>query len=1115
MTRITHKPLFWILFCLGALASGYLVINYFSSAFPIVNLEIKMNRGQALHSAAKLAQQFNVGPSDYAQAASFESDQAVQTFVELEAGGKAAFSQMIKDPYYTPYTWRVRHFKEFEKNETLFIFKPDGTAYGFIETLSDNTQGATLTSEQAQAIAQQAAQNWHITLADYILVEASKETRASGRIDHTYTYERPNIRIGNGYYRLKLVVSGDKLTEVSHSIKIPEEFSLKYKEMRSANNGIAFAATIAMILLYFLGGCVIGLFFLLRRRFVIWRPAIIWGVLIAALHVLTTINQLPMAWMNYNTTLATHVFLMQQLIGMIIQFIFMSIFYSLTFAAAEGLTRAAFADHPRLWQLWSRSSAGSIEILGRTLGGYFMVAFYFAFIVLFYLVTTTFFGWWTPSDALSDPNILATYFPWLSSIVYSLGAGFWEECLFRAIPIAGAALIGKRLGRERLWIIIGFIVQALIFGAAHANYPAQPAYARLIELIYFSVVNGLVYMWFGLLPAIIAHFTYDVVWFSLPLFVSTAPGAWFNQVMVILLTLIPLGIVLFRRLQNSTWHALSADNYNGTWAPEPQTTVHTEPPLTTPRPMRISNRTQYGLLTCGVLGLILWLTTTHFKQDAKPLTISRDQAQTIATDHLKKMNVPLEHPWQAISTVQANYTCPMDTQLQHEFVWQYDHQAYRALLGTYLTQPRWIVRTVRFAGSTQERAEEYTIVVTQPDSIYRLLHKLPEEMPGASLEEEQARVIAHRRVQQQFAIDPTTLKEISAVALKHPNRKDWTFTFFNPADFAHNDGQARLVVQLGGDKVIDTYRYIHVPESWERTSRNNKNLYYIFMIFCMLILAALLCFALFTALRNWQPESFNIALISACVLFVLYIISVANTWPVIIATFNTYEPYSNQLLTQLGIMLITGLFKIGLLSMLIATLAGNVKFAHAYNPLRSTIWGISAGLFVAGILSMLEKLKPALEPLWANYNALPFYMPLINVLTSSIMAYIIFVCLIMLVFIALDHITTYGQRNTAISIIFCLLAGICLQGAQEIIDVPFWLMSGMVIGMIICALYYVLGRYTNTFIPSMAGTILILQLAQQAAFDAYPMAVISNILICCIIALLVIVCTKKIKVTHA
>ena len=102
-------------------------------------------------------------------------------------------------------------------------------------------------------------------------------------------------------------------------------------------------------------------------------------------------------------------------------------------------------------------------------------------------------GWWSPSDALFDPDLLATYFPWMGSIANSAQAGFWEECLFRAVPLAGAALLGKKFGKKGWWIGGALILQAVIFGAGHANYPAQPAYARVVELMIPSLGFGLIY----------------------------------------------------------------------------------------------------------------------------------------------------------------------------------------------------------------------------------------------------------------------------------------------------------------------------------------------------------------------------------------------------------------------------------------------------------------------------------------------------------------------------------------------------------------------------------------------------------------------------------------------
>src|SRR4029079_5899847 len=237
------------------------------------------------------------------------------------------------------------------------------------------------------------------------------------------------------------------------------------------------------------------------------------------------------------------------------------------FMAAETLSRRAFGHHPQLWRAWSKEAGASVQILRRTTCGYLLVAVFFAYDVLLYLVMTRIFGWWSPAEALIHPDVLATHAPWLSAIANSFQAGFWEESLFRAVPIAGAALIGDRFGKRNLFIVIAFVIQSIVFRAGHAPYPTQPSYSRPVELIVPSIGFGLLYLNFGLLPGIILHYTFDAVWFALPLFVSSASGIWIDRAMVVLLTLVPLWIVLAARLRRGAWRELPDEDRNAAWTP--------------------------------------------------------------------------------------------------------------------------------------------------------------------------------------------------------------------------------------------------------------------------------------------------------------------------------------------------------------------------------------------------------------------------------------------------------------------------------------------------------------------------------------------------------------------
>ena len=48
---MTRKPLFWIIFLLLSIAATFFAFHFFPKAFPLVNLDISMNRQQALAQA--------------------------------------------------------------------------------------------------------------------------------------------------------------------------------------------------------------------------------------------------------------------------------------------------------------------------------------------------------------------------------------------------------------------------------------------------------------------------------------------------------------------------------------------------------------------------------------------------------------------------------------------------------------------------------------------------------------------------------------------------------------------------------------------------------------------------------------------------------------------------------------------------------------------------------------------------------------------------------------------------------------------------------------------------------------------------------------------------------
>jgi hypothetical protein len=309
MSGITRRPAFWIAFAFVSALSGALAWRYFPQAIPLINLEVKMSREDALAQAAAIAERLHLVAPGPRAAALFTHDGSTQNFVELEAGGKPAFKRLLSGDLYAPYRWEVRLFHPGETAEASVGFKPDGTPYGFVRKLPETAPGPALDADAARAIAEKAArEDWGIDLAPYKLIEQSHTEQPSHRVDHLFTYEREDQKLGDGRVRLRLVVAGDSLSALQHFVFVPEAFSRRFQEMRSLNDTIAIVATLSAGVLYGLGGCILGVLWLLRKRWLLWRPALVAGAIVAGINALALLANAPQAWFSYDTAQSTTVF---------------------------------------------------------------------------------------------------------------------------------------------------------------------------------------------------------------------------------------------------------------------------------------------------------------------------------------------------------------------------------------------------------------------------------------------------------------------------------------------------------------------------------------------------------------------------------------------------------------------------------------------------------------------------------------------------------------------------------------------------------------------------------------------------------------------------------------
>jgi hypothetical protein len=1097
-----RKPWFWIAFVVVAALCVVYSVAYFSKAFPLVTVDLSMDRQAALESARELVEENGWGPEGYRQAASFGVDYQVQSFVELEGGGKEAFGRMLTEGLFYPYTWRVRNFKEYETTETLVGFTPAGEPYGFVERLPEDQPGAVLASEEARSIAEAAATaSWGVDLSQFELVEISQEVRPSDRVDHTFVYERPSPTVGEeGRYRLRLVVSGDRFTELSHFVRVPESFQRRYEEMRSANNGIAAGATIGSAILFLFVGCGVGLFLLLRERWVLWKQPVKWALFIGFFTGLVVVNHLPLAWMGYDTAVSATNFTLQRLLIASIQFLGMGLVMAVSFMAAESLSRRAFPHHIQLWKIWSPKVASSPTVAGFTLTGFFLVAFFFAYEVFLYSWANRVLGWWTPASNLVQPDVIATYFPWLTSVAISLQAGFWEESLWRAIPIAGAALLGRRYGGRTYWIAAALILQAVFFGAAHANYPAQPAYARLVEIIIPALAFGGIYLAFGLLPAIVLHFAVDVAFISMTLFAASSPGIWFDRGLVILLALVPLWVVLRGRWKRGAWNEVEEEDRNAAWTP-PEAPPEEPAPVAAPAAAGLDRRVRAALLVLGLVGLVTWLVAADFRSDGPPLEIARGRALEVAQQEMEDRGVELPPAWRELSTVEA--VAGQD----HSFVWREGgREAYGDLLGTYLAPPRWLVRYASWEGDVAERADEYRLWIGGDGEALRFRHQLPEGRAGAELEEEKARATALSVVEAAFGLGPETVEEISAEPEKLLERKDWKFVFSDPSDYPMSEGDARVAVHIGGDEVVDAYRFVHVPEEWERDERDRRSTIGIVRTVCTVVLVFLYIGGAIAAVVRWSRGRFAVGsfLFFGLLLLALSVADTLNSWPLIASRFSTAQPFSLQTWVTLAATLVAALVVAGAVALIIGFVHGWLPAQESGSRAGALGTGAALGALLAGLGAAAAKASPSLAPSWATYMAGAASIPILAAALAPVAGWIVSAALLLLVLGSVHAATEGWTRRRALYSILLVILGFALAGAEGADSVGLWLGAGLVTGLLLWASWVLVLRFQLALIPIAAAAIAILGILRESVIGAYPGALVGGVVAVILVALLAV-----------
>ena len=839
-TKLTRKDLAFIGGCVLLAAVSLAVgVHYFYRAFPEASIDFRVTRDEAKEQAADFLASRGFDLAAYRHSAIFRYDNQTKTFLERELGLEGA-TQVIGDPVQL-WRWSNRWVRELEKEEFQATVTTSGELVSFSHLIEEEAPGASLAEAEARRLAATfLTGELGRDLAALDFVEAQAQERPN-RIDYTFSWKLRDFAVGEAHYRFYVRIQGDEIGGFGEYLKIPEAWERDYAELRSRNETTGLVAGTLLILTIL--AMLVSFFSGVRARDIRWKTAAIFGAIAAALTLLAQLNNLPLTSFSYDTTDTYGSFLTGQLLNSLFAAAAQGILIFFLTAAAEPLYRRYYANQIQIGGQFTPAGLRTKRFLLGTILGLAMTPAFLAYQVLFY-ITAEQFGAWSPAD-IPYSEMINTYIPWIMVLLIGFMPAVSEEFISRAFSIP---FLHKYL--KSRWAAV--VIAGLIWGFAHAGYPQQPFYIRGIEVGIGGIIVGYIFLRFGILAPLVWHYTIDALYTSLILFRSSNSYFIVSAALSAGLMLLPLAValVLYLRQRRFADPTPLLNKSAAPAAPEAGADEPTAPQPAAPAPTfaytRLSKRRMGWAAAVVVASLGLFALDYEKPLNFVDVRLTQAEAKAKAIEHLAAAGAD------ASAYEVVTYYQNQPDAMAIRYILERDSVAVvNRLYQEDLLASLWVTRFFRYG-----EKEEYRVAVHPQDgSLYSINHLLAEEAEGADLEEAQAQAIAVDHLRS-FGLDPERLELKEASSEKLPNRRDHRFVFEAVEGDARNVDELRyrVRVNVAGDEPVSIYRFLKVPEDWQRERQESTTLKTALSGLLIVLIAAVVLHGLWLLVRRVRNE---------------------------------------------------------------------------------------------------------------------------------------------------------------------------------------------------------------------------------------------------------------------
>jgi len=476
-------------------------------------VDLSFNKQQALAVSDKYLQAKGIDSKKYVKSVIFGTDASFNRYFQHAAGLKAE-ERFIIEQNYDLFYWQVRFFKESQKEEFLLYISPrSGEIIKSLHLIEDLEPRADL----GKAVAKQKAEAFLLKtfgtdLAKYDFHE-EKINRYEKRIEYFFSWEKKNIYIpwneGQGGAKLlsEVTVSGDEIRSFSKNrLELPEKFT-RYAE----NQFVLGEYLYSIFYIIFLGLLGWSVSIVLKRKHdITTRLTRHWFYYLAGflviINTLDIFNNLESVFMNYPTSTRMSSFLGLAVTKWIFSISFLAFGFIMPGIAGESLRSEVLAENKlSSFLYYIKSNFLNRGLAKSVLLGYLIWIIMLGLQAAIFYYGQKFLGVWREFNTL-------TYFssasiPLFSAFVIGVTASLNEEITFR---LFGISLAKKYLRNSMLAIL----AVSVIWGMGHTLYAIFPVWFRVIEITLIGALYGFIFIRFGIIPLIVAHYLFDVFWCS-------------------------------------------------------------------------------------------------------------------------------------------------------------------------------------------------------------------------------------------------------------------------------------------------------------------------------------------------------------------------------------------------------------------------------------------------------------------------------------------------------------------------------------------------------------------------------------------------------------------------